>query len=172
MSNFRPTYVQGSLTAKELRFSVIVSRFNETITNKLLEGCLGTLKKHGADETTIEVMKCPGAYEIPLVAKKAAISGRYDAIICLGAVVRGDTPHFDYVAGQCASGIASVGLETGVPTIFGVLTADTMKQAQERAGFKNESDNKGIDAAMAAIEMVNLLTSMASQDRLQQTVKR
>lgn len=166
MAEQKPTVVQGRLIATGLRFAVVVSRFNEFITTRLLEGSLDTLRRHGADNQLIEVIWCPGAFEIPIVAKQAAASARFDAVICLGAVVRGSTPHFDHVAGQCASGIASVGLETGVPTIFGVLTTDTVEQAIERAGSK--AGNKGADAAMAAIEMVNLLAAMRTQSELGQ----
>jgi len=164
MADSRPVEIQGRLIATGLRFAVIISRFNEFITTRLLEGCLDSLKRHGGDSQLIEIIWCPGAFEIPVVAKQAASSGRFDAIICLGAVVRGSTPHFDYVAGQCASGIASVGLETGVPTIFGVLTTETVEQAIERAGSK--AGNKGSDAAVTAIEMVNLLAAMRTQAEL------
>jgi 6,7-dimethyl-8-ribityllumazine synthase len=127
----------------------------------LLQGCLDTLKRHGADPKHIEVMWCPGAFEIPLVAKQAASSGRYDSVICLGAIIRGATAHFDYVAGQSAAGIAQAALETNVPVIFGVVTTDTIEQAIERAGTK--SGNKGSDAALAAIEMANLLAAMKTK---------
>src|SRR5271154_2145027 len=120
-----PTHVQGRLIATGLRFAVIVSRFNDFITSRLLEGCLDSLRRHGAENQLIEVIWCPGAFEIPIVAKQAASSARFDAVICLGAVVRGATSHFDHVAGQCAAGIANIGLETGVPAIFGVLTTET-----------------------------------------------
>lgn len=148
----------GNLIANGQRFAIVVSRFNEFITGKLLGACIDTLKRHGADEESIEVMWCPGAYEIPLVAKQAAFSGRYDAVICLGCVIRGATPHFDYVAGEAAKGIGQVGLESSVPTIFGVVTTDTIEQAVERAGTK--AGNKGADAAVSAIEMVNLLKAI------------
>jgi 6,7-dimethyl-8-ribityllumazine synthase len=151
--------VEGKLIATKLRFGIVVSRFNEFITSKLLGACVDTLRRHGADEGAIDVMWCPGAYEIPFVAMKVAQSGRYDAVICLGAVIRGATPHFDYVAGECAKGIAHVGLETGVPTIFGVVTSDTIEQAVERAGTK--AGNKGADAAVSAIEMVNLVKNLS-----------
>jgi 6,7-dimethyl-8-ribityllumazine synthase len=162
--NSEPTYVEGRLIATGLRFAVIVSRFNDFITLRLLEGCLDTLRRHGADNQQIEVMYCPGAFEIPLVAKQAALSARFDAVICLGAIIRGSTSHYDHVAGQTASGIASVGLETGVPTIFGVLTTESVEQAIERAGTK--AGNKGNDAATAAIEMVNLLAAMRTANEL------
>jgi 6,7-dimethyl-8-ribityllumazine synthase len=154
-----PKIIEGNLVVDHARFAVVVSRFNELITNKLLGACVDTLKRHGVDEDSIEVIWCPGAYEIPFVAKKAAESGRYDAVVCLGCVIRGATAHFDYVAGQAAKGIAQVGMDTGVPTIFGVLTTDTIEQAIERAGTK--AGNKGADAALGAIEMVNLVRAMA-----------
>lgn len=169
MSKFEPTYVEGRLIATGLRFAIVVSRFNDFITTKLLDGCLDSLRRHGADNQLIEVIWCPGAFEIPLVAKQAAASTRFDAVICLGAIIRGATPHFDYVAGQCASGIASISLETGVPAIFGVLTTDTIEQAMERAGIK--AGNKGSDAAITAIEMVNLLAAMRTQNELGQAVR-
>ena len=159
--------IQGRVIATGLRFGVVVSRFNDFITSRLLEACIGTLTSHGASESAIEVMWCPGAFEIPLVAKQAAQSGRFDAVICLGAVIRGATPHFDYVAGQCASGIASVALETGIPTIMGVLTTENIEQAIERAGTK--AGNKGADCAMGAIEMANLLAAMKTQEELSRT---
>ncbi len=148
----------GNLIATGQRFAIVISRFNEFITGKLLGACIDTLKRHGADEESIEIMWCPGAYEIPFVAKQAAFSGRYDAVICLGCVIRGATPHFDYVAGEAAKGIGQVGLESSVPTIFGVLTTDTIEQAVERAGTK--AGNKGADAAVSAIEMINLLKAI------------
>ncbi len=139
----------------EARFAIVVSRFNEFITQKLLEGALDALERHGADMDAITVAWCPGAFESPLVIKKLAETGRYDAVICLGAVIRGATTHFDFVAGQAASGASAVALETGVPVLFGVLTTDTIEQAIERAGTK--AGNKGAEAAVAAIEMVNVL---------------
>lgn len=149
-----PKTISAQLIANDLRFAIIVSRFNEFITSKLLGACVDTLQRHGGDEQNIEVVWCPGAYEIPFVAKQAAHSGRYDAVICLGAIIRGATPHFDYVAGECTKGIAQVGLDSGVPTIFGVVTTESIEQAVERAGTK--AGNKGADAAVAAIEMANL----------------
>lgn len=146
--------IEGNLIGSGLCFGVVVSRFNEFITGKLLGGCLDTLKRHGVDEDNVDVIWCPGAYEIPYVARQAARTGRYDAVICLGAVIRGATAHFDYVAGECAKGIAQVSFETDVPTIFGVLTTDTIEQAVERAGTK--AGNKGCEAAAGAIEMANL----------------
>jgi 6,7-dimethyl-8-ribityllumazine synthase len=147
--------IEGKLNAKGLRFGIVVGRFNEFIGSKLLGGAMDALTRHEAGEKDIEVVWSPGSYEIPLVAKKMAKSGKYDAVICLGAVIRGATPHFDYVANEVSKGIASVMLETEVPIIFGVLTTDNIEQAIERAGTK--SGNKGFDAAMAAIEMGNLM---------------
>ncbi len=150
--------IEGNLIGSGLCFGIVVSRFNEFITAKLLGGCIDTLKRHGVDEDNLDVIWCPGAYEIPFVARQAARTGRYDAVICLGAVIRGATAHFDYVAGECAKGIAQVAMETDVPTIFGVVTTDTIEQAVERAGTK--AGNKGCDAAMGAIEMANLAKEM------------
>lgn len=146
---------EGNLLAQDLRFGIIVSRFNDFIGERLVGGAMDALKRSGADEKDIDLFKVPGAFEIPLVAKKVAKSGRYDAIICLGAVIRGATPHFDYVANEVSKGIAHVSLETDIPIAFGVLTTDTLEQAIERAGSK--AGNKGWDAAMAAIEMANLI---------------
>ncbi|MBN3034588.1 MAG: 6,7-dimethyl-8-ribityllumazine synthase [Bacteroidales bacterium] len=151
---------EGKLDAAGLRFGLIAGRFNEFISRKLVDGALDALKRHGAVEEQIEVAWTPGSFEIPLVAKKMALSGKYDAVICLGAVIRGATPHFDYVANEVAKGVAMVSLETGVPVIFGVLTTDTIEQAIERAGTK--SGNKGFDAAMAAMEMAHLLKGIGS----------
>lgn len=147
--------IEGKLTAGNHKFGIIVGRFNEFIGGKLLDGALDALKRHEANEEEIEVAWAPGSFEIPLVAQKMANTGRFDAIICLGAVIRGATPHFDYVSAEVSKGVASVGLETGVPVIFGVLTTDSIEQAIERAGTK--AGNKGFESAMAAIEMVNLL---------------
>ncbi|MEI7897229.1 MAG: 6,7-dimethyl-8-ribityllumazine synthase [bacterium] len=147
--------IEGKLDAKGLKFGIVIARFNEFISGKLLSGCLDGLKRHGADEANIDVIWSPGAFEIPLLAKKMATGKKYDAVICLGAVIRGATPHFDYVASEVSKGVAHVGLETGFPVIFGVLTTDNIEQAIERAGTK--SGNKGFDAALAAIEMANLM---------------
>jgi 6,7-dimethyl-8-ribityllumazine synthase len=152
--------IEGKLDASGLKFGIVIARFNEFISGKLLAGCLDGLRRHGADEQMIEVAWSPGSFEIPLIAKKMAHSKKYDAVICLGAVIRGSTPHFDYVASEVSKGVAHVGLETGIPVIFGVLTTDNIEQAIERAGTK--SGNKGFDAAMAAIEMANLLREMGS----------
>lgn len=149
---------EGMLLGKGLRFGLVVSRFNEFITNKLLEGALDALKRHGVDENDIEVALVPGSFEIPVIAKKLAQSKKYDAVICLGTVVRGGTPHFDYIATEVTKGIAHVGLETGLPVVYGIITADTLEQAIERAGTK--MGNRGSEAAKDAIEMANLLKSI------------
>lgn len=147
--------VEGNLTAKGFAFGIVASRFNEFITARLLDGALDALRRHGADEDKITVARVPGSYEIPLVAKKMAASHQYDAVICLGTVIRGATPHFEYIAGEVAKGVAMVGLDTGVPVVFGVLTTDSIEQAVERAGTK--AGNKGADAALVAIELANLM---------------
>jgi 6,7-dimethyl-8-ribityllumazine synthase len=147
--------LEGDLTVRGARFGIAVSRFTGFITEQLLAGALDTLVRHGVDPAQVDVVRTPGAYELPLVVKTMAVSGRYDAIIALGTVIRGATPHFDYVAGECAKGLARVGLDHELPVAFGVLTTDTIEQAIERAGTK--AGNKGADAAMSAIEMVNLL---------------
>ena len=150
-----PTF-EGSLVAPEdARFAVVCSRFNDTITRRLLDGALDALARHGADADAVDVAWCPGAFEIPVVAKALAESGRYDAVVCLGAVIRGATSHYDYVAGGVASGIQQVATGTGVPVLFGVLTVDTIEQAIERSGTK--AGNKGAEVAAGAVEMVNLL---------------
>lgn len=149
---------EGNLIAKDLKFGIVIGRFNEFISNRLLGGAIDGLIRHGADEANIETSWVPGAFEIPLVAQKMANSKKFDAVICLGAVIRGSTPHFDYVANEVSKGIAKVSLDTGVPVIFGVLTTDTIEQAIERAGTK--AGNKGYDAAVTAIEMANLLKTL------------
>lgn len=149
---------EGTLLGEGLRFGVVISRFNEFITARLLEGAEDALLRHGVKEGDIEVAWTPGSFEIPLVAKKMAQSGKYAAIICLGAVIRGGTPHFDYIANEVSKGIAAVGLETGMPVIYGVVTADTLEQAIERAGTK--MGNAGFQAAMSAIEMANLIQAV------------
>lgn len=146
---------EGKLIAKGLKFAIAVGRFNEFIGSRLLSGAIDAFKRHGVEENDIEIVWVPGAFEIPLVAKRLAKSKKYDGVICLGAVIRGATPHFDYVSSEVTKGIASVSLETEVPVIFGVLTTDTIEQAIERAGTK--AGNKGVDAAITAIEMANLL---------------
>ena len=148
----------GTLDGRGLRCGIVVARFNEIVTRPLLDGARAGLTRLGVAEDAIDVAWTPGCFEVPLVARRMADSGRYDAIICLGAVIRGETPHFDYVAGQAASGIARVGLETGLPVIFGVLTTETVEQAINRAGAK--AGNKGYDAALAAVEMATLLRSL------------
>jgi 6,7-dimethyl-8-ribityllumazine synthase len=150
--------VEGNLTAKGYAFGIVASRFNDFITARLLDGALDALRRHGADEDRITVVRVPGSFEIPLVAKRMAASRQYDAVICLGTVIRGATPHFEYIAGEVAKGVAMAGLETGVPIAFGVLTTDSIEQAVERAGTK--AGNKGFDAACAAIEMANLLREL------------
>lgn len=147
--------IEGELQAKGLRFCVVVSRFNDFITEKLLEGAKDCLLRHGADEKDIDVVRVPGAFEIPLIAKTVAKKNVYNAIICLGTVIRGATPHFEYVAAEVSKGIAQVSLEAGIPVAFGVITADTIEQAIERAGSK--AGNKGWDAALTAIEMAQVL---------------
>ena len=149
---------EGMLDAGGSHFAIVVSRFNELITSKLLAGALDCLKRHGCGEEDIEVAWVPGAFELPLVAQKLARSGRFDVVICLGAIVRSDTPHFEYVAGEAAKGIGQVGLDTGVPVTFGVITADNVEQAIERVGVR--SGNRGWDAALNAIEMANLLKGL------------
>ncbi len=145
---------EGKLVGEGLKFGVVVSRFNDFITGRLLEGARDALSRHGVREEDIDVAWTPGSFEIPLIAKKMAESGRYDAVICLGAVIRGGTPHFDYIAAEVSKGIAKVGLDTGLPVILGVITADTLEQAIERAGTK--AGNYGSQAAVHAIEMANL----------------
>ncbi|AAR35069.1 6,7-dimethyl-8-ribityllumazine synthase [Geobacter sulfurreducens] len=149
-----PRFIEGKLDATGLRFGIIVSRFNSFIGERLLEGALDALVRHGGDDGDIDVVRVPGAFEIPLTAQKLVQKGNYDAVICLGAVIRGSTPHFDYVAAEVSKGIAHVSLATGVPVVFGVLTTDTIEQAIERAGTK--AGNKGFDAAVTAIETARL----------------
>ena len=150
--------IEGELQGQGLKFCIIVSRFNDFITSRLLDGALDALIRHGVSEDDIEVVRVPGSFEIPLIAKKAALRASYDAIICLGTVIRGATPHFDYVAAEVSKGIASASMDTGVPMSFGVLTTDTIEQAIERAGTK--SGNKGWDAALSAIEMARLIKKL------------
>ena len=147
--------IEGELTAIDKSYAIVVSRFNELIGSKLLEGAMDCLMRHNASQDSIDTIWVPGAYEIPLVAKKTAESGSYNAVICLGAVIRGETPHFDFVASETAKGIAQASLETGIPIIFGIITSDTVEQAIDRAG--TTAGNRGFDAAMAAIEMSNLM---------------
>lgn len=150
-----PKILEGKLLAEGKKFALVVSRFNDFITDRLVGGAIDALQRSGAKEEDIEIIKVPGAFEIPLIAKKLASKGRYDAIVCLGAVIRGATPHFEYVSAEVSKGIAQVGLEADVPVIFGIITSDTIEQAIERAGTK--AGNKGWSAAMSAIEMVNLI---------------
>ncbi len=147
--------IEGSLIAKGKKFGIVASRFNNFMTKELVSGCLDTLARHGADGQDLTVTWVPGAFEIPLVAQKLAKGKNYDALICLGTVIRGATPHFDYIASEVSKGIAKVSQEMGIPVIFGIITADTIEQAVERAGSKD--GNKGSDAALSAIEMVNIL---------------
>ena len=153
-----PKILEGKISAEGFDFGIIVSRFNDFISSKLVEGAMDALRRHGAKEEQVTLVKVPGAFEIPLTAKRLAESGKYHAIICLGAVIRGATPHFDYVAAEVSKGIAAVSLECKVPVTFGVLTTDNLEQAIERAGTK--SGNKGWDAAMAAMEMVSLFKEL------------
>lgn len=150
--------VEGNLIAKGKKFSIVASRFNDFITKELISGCIDTLVRHGAEEKDLVVTWVPGAFEIPPIAQKIAKSKSYDALICLGTVIRGATPHFEYIASEVAKGIARVSLDTGVPVIFGIITADTIEQAIERAGTKD--GNKGKDAALSAIEMTNLIEKL------------
>jgi 6,7-dimethyl-8-ribityllumazine synthase len=154
-----PKIFEGNLDASGLKFGIIVSRFNDFIGEKLVGGAIDALLRHGANEADISVFKVPGSFEIPLAAKKVALTKKYDAIICLGVIIRGDTPHFEYIAAEVSKGIASVGLDTGTPIIFGVLTTENIEQAIERSGSK--AGNKGFDAANAAVELVNLFKNVS-----------
>ena len=158
MDEFDVTELEGELDATGHRFGVVVSRFNDLVTGKLLDGALDTLRRHGAAGTGVDVARVPGSWEIPLAAERMAASGEYDAVICLGAVIRGETPHFEYVSNQASKGVARASRESGVPVTFGVLTTDTAEQAIDRAGVKH--GNKGTEAAEAAIEMANLLPEL------------
>lgn len=149
---------EGNLTGQGLKIGIVVGRFNSFITGKLLEGAQDALKRHGVDTDDVDLAWVPGAFEIPLVAKRMAQKGNYDAVVCLGTVIRGATPHFDYVAGEAAKGVAQTSLNTGIPVIFGVLTTDTIEQAIERAGTK--AGNKGFESAVCAIEMANLMKAL------------
>ncbi len=153
-----PKIIQGDFIIKDKRIAIVAARFNEFIVSKLVGGAVDTLTRHGIDDDAITLAWTPGAFELPVVVKKLALSGNYDAVIALGCVIRGGTPHFDYVAGEAAKGIGQVALDSGVPVLFGVLTTDTIEQAIERAGTK--AGNKGADAAMAAIEMVKLMEQL------------
>jgi 6,7-dimethyl-8-ribityllumazine synthase len=153
-----PVTHQGRLSAGGFRFALVSSRWNDFLTGRLVEGALDALERLGADEGSVEHFRVPGSFEIPLVAQTIAQSGRFDALVCLGTVIRGQTPHFEYVAGEVTKGIAHVGLQTGVPVLYGIVTADTLEQAIDRAGVK--AGNKGFEAAMSAVEMVNLLKAV------------
>jgi len=153
--------IEGNLVAGGARFGIVVSRFNSFVVESLLEGVLDTLRRHGAEDGAIEIVRVPGAFEIPLAAQRMAAGRKYDAIIAVGAVIRGGTPHFDYVAGECVKGLAQVSLGHDVPVSFGVLTVDTIEQAIERAGTK--AGNKGVEAALSAIEMVNVLGKLRAE---------
>lgn len=153
-----PNILEGNLDARGQKIALVVSRFNSFISDRLVEGALDALVRHGADDGDIDLVRVPGAFEIPVAAGKLAGAGKYDAVICLGAVIRGSTPHFDYVSAEVSKGIASVSLESGTPVSFGVLTCDTIEQAIERAGTK--AGNKGFEAAVSAVEMVNLFKSV------------
>ena len=157
-----PNLIEGDLSATGRRFGIVASRFNDFIVRPLLDGALDAIKRHGGDLSSVDIVWVPGSYEIPLAAKNLALSGRYDAVICLGAVIRGATPHFDYVAGGVASGISSVALETNLPVVFGVITTDTIEQSIERAGTK--AGNKGFEAAVTALEMSSLMEQIDKRD--------
>jgi 6,7-dimethyl-8-ribityllumazine synthase len=153
--NEQPKIIEGELLARDLRFAILAARFNDFVVEPLIRGALDALRRHGVVDKQIEIVRVPGAFDIPIVARKLALAHRHEALIALGCVIRGQTPHFDYVAGECAGGIARVALESGVPIAFGVLTTDTAEQAVDRAGGK--AGNKGADAALVALEMANLL---------------
>lgn len=157
-----PKILEGKIDAKGLKFGLVVSRFNNFINDHLLDGALDALTRNGAEEKDLSIIKVPGAFEIPLAAKKMAGSGRYDAVICLGCVIRGATPHFEYISAEVTKGIAKVSLESDIPVSFGVITADNLEQAIERAGTK--AGNKGWDAAISAIEMINLFKTMGAKE--------
>ncbi len=160
----QPKVHRGQISSKGFRFAIVVSRWNDFLTSKLLDGALDALESTGAEETAIEIFKVPGSFELPLTALKAAQTGDFDAVIAIGVVIRGETPHFDYVAGQAASGITQAGLQTGIPIVCGVVTTDTVEQAINRSGVK--SGNKGYEAAMSAIEVVNLYRAMADRQEV------
>ena len=159
----QPQIHQGRLNAEGFRFALIASRWNDFITSRLVEGAVDALERLGADEKSVELYKVPGSFEIPLLALKLASSGKYDAVICLGTIIRGQTPHFEYIAGEVTKGIAQAGMQTGVPVVYGIVTADTLEQAIDRAGVK--LGNKGFEAAMSAVELVNLYKAVASGKR-------
>jgi 6,7-dimethyl-8-ribityllumazine synthase len=153
--NEQPKIIEGELLARDLRFAIVAARFNDFVVEPLIRGALDALRRHGVGDKQIEIVRVPGAFDIPIVARKLALSQRYAALIALGCVIRGQTPHFEYVAGECAGGIARIALESGVPVAFGVLTTENAEQAVDRAGGK--AGNKGADAALVALEMANLL---------------
>ncbi len=153
-----PRVIEGDISAKEFSFAIVVSRFNDFISRRLIDGSVDALKRHGASDEQITIFRVPGAFEIPAVTKRVAFSGKFDCVICLGAVIRGATPHFEYISNQVSRGVASISLESPVPISFGIITTDTLEQAIERAGTK--SGNKGWDAAVSAMEMVNLLKAL------------
>lgn len=163
VKKLQPKVHQGLLNAQGFRFAIIVSRWNSFLTEKLLEGALDAFERLGADEKSVEIFKVPGSFELPLTAQKVAESGRFDAVVCIGVVIRGETPHFDYVAGEAAKGTAQAMMDTGVPVMFGVVTADTLEQAINRAGVK--AGNKGFEAAMSAVEIVNLYKGMEGGEK-------
>ena len=156
----QPVIHQGRLNAEGFRFALISSRWNDFLTARLVEGALDALERLGADEKSVELFKVPGSFEIPLLARKLAAAGKYDAVVCLGTIIRGQTPHFEYIAGEVTKGIAQAGMETGVPVVYGIVTADTLEQAIDRAGVK--AGNKGVEAAMSAVELVNLYKEVVS----------
>ena len=155
MPNEQPKIIEGELLARDLRFAIVAARFNDFVVEPLIRGALDALRRHGVGDKQIDIVRVPGAFDIPIVARKLALSQRYAALIALGCVIRGQTPHFEYVAGECAGGIARIALESGVPVAFGVLTTENAEQAVDRAGGK--AGNKGADAALVALEMANLL---------------
>ena len=160
----QPKVHQGRLDAKGFRFAIVASRWNDFLTSRLVEGALDALERLGADESAVEIFKVPGSIEIPLTALKVAQSGRFDAVICIGVVIRGETPHFEYVAGEAAKGLAQASMQSGVPVLFGVVTTDTLEQAINRAGVK--AGNKGFEAAISAVELVNLYKTMNDGENL------
>jgi 6,7-dimethyl-8-ribityllumazine synthase len=157
----QPVTHQGRLNAEGFRFALISSRWNDFLTARLVEGALDALERLGAEEKAVELFKVPGSFEIPLLARKVAATGKFDAVVCLGTIIRGQTPHFEYIAGEVTKGIAQAGMETGVPVVYGIVTADTLEQAIDRAGVK--AGNKGFEAAMSAVELVNLYKEVKSK---------
>ena len=160
----QPKVHQGKLTAQGFRFAIIESRWNSFLTSKLTEGALDALERLGADEKSVEIFKVPGSFELPLTAQKVAAGGKFDAVICIGVVIRGETPHFDYVAGEAAKGVGQVAMQTGIPVLFAVVTTDTLEQAINRAGVK--AGNKGFEAAMSAVEIVNLYKTIDGGEKV------